>query len=101
MEIFILVGKKERRKGMKPLRKYVVYLENDWEQIVKIGVPAENEEAARKYLEGRGTIVKIDDVSEKTHIPRKNVEALFMMSDFSKVTTGWIIETLRMAGIIF
>lgn len=99
MEIFILVGKKERRKGMKPLRKYVVYLD-DGELIYKLYVPAINEEAAKTYCEGNGDIVAVKDVTEEVKIESQKVTWALHAYGMDKSKIDIILRTLCITGII-
>ena len=98
MEIFILVGKKERRKGMKPLRKYVVYLD-DGEFIYKLYVPAINEEAAKTYCEGNGDIVAVKDVTEEFPILADCVAAALKNYGFGETEMDLILRTLQSVGM--
>ena len=45
------------------MKKYMVYLD-DGRDCYKVAVPAANEKAARKYVEGNGEVIAVKDISE-------------------------------------
>lgn len=45
------------------MKKYMVYMD-DGRDCFKAAIPAANEKAARKYVEGNGEVVAIKDVTE-------------------------------------
>lgn len=83
---------------MKPLRKYVVYLD-DGELIYKLYVPAINEEAAKTYCEGNGDIVAVKDVTERFKIPADCVAAALKNYGFGETEMDLILRTLQITGM--
>lgn len=83
---------------MKPLRKYVVYLD-DGELVYKLYVPAINEEAAKKYCEGNGDIVAVKDVTEEFKITSEHVFNALKNYGFGEMEMGLILRTLQITGI--
>lgn len=45
------------------MKKYMVYMD-DGRDCFKAAIPAANEKAARKYVEGNGEVVAIKDVTK-------------------------------------
>ena len=45
------------------MKKYMVYLD-DGKDCFKVAVPAVNEKAARKYVEGNGEVIAVKDITE-------------------------------------
>lgn len=85
---------------MKRLRKYMVYLEDE-ESLYKVAVPAEDEQAARDYVDGNGEILMIKDLTEenKLRIFSKNVVEALKNYGFSTTQTDLIIRTLEITGV--
>ena len=83
---------------MKPLRKYVVYLD-DGELVYKLYVPAVNEEAAKIYCEDNGDIVAVKDVTEEFPISANCVAAALRNYGFGETEMDLILRTLQTTGI--
>ena len=49
------------------MKKYMVYMD-DGRDCFKAAIPAANEKAARKYVEGNGEVIAIKDVTKEVHV---------------------------------
>ena len=83
---------------MKPLRKYMVYME-DRDSLYKVAVPAINEEAAKKYCEGNGDVVAVKDVTEEFPILADCVAAALKNYGFGETEMDLILRTLQSVGM--
>lgn len=85
---------------MKRLRKYMVYMEDE-DYLYKVAVPAEDEQAARNYVDGNGEVIMIKDLTEenKLRIFSKNVVEALKNYGFSTTQTDLIIRTLEITGV--
>lgn len=83
---------------MKPLRKYMVYME-DRDSLYKVAVPAINEEAAKKYCEGNGDVVAVKDVTEEFPILADCVAAALKNYGFGETEMDLILRTLQITGM--
>ena len=62
------------------MKKYMVYMD-DGRDCFKVAVPANNEKAARKYVEGNGEVIAVKDITEDFPISLDKVaQALKMHS---------------------
>lgn len=80
------------------LKKYFVYIE-DGKRIYKEAVPAETAEAAEKYCEGNGEIIKIKDITEETPIDAVAVAYALSSQGFGEAEIDLITKTLTTTGI--
>jgi len=81
------------------LKKYFVYLD-DGNDVFKIAVPAESEEAAKKFCEGNGEIVKVKEITSEVQIEADAVAyALKKGQNFSETEIDLIVRTLTSTGI--
>lgn len=85
---------------MKQLRKYMVYMEDE-DYLYKVAVPAEDEQAARDYVDGNGEVIMVKDFTEenKVRIFSKNVASALKNYGFSTTQTDLIIRTLEITGM--
>ncbi|WP_454965175.1 hypothetical protein [Filifactor alocis] len=83
---------------MKQLRKYMVYMEDE-DYVYKVAVPAEDEQAARDYVNGNGDVILIKDITEAIKITTENVSTALKKYDFSQTQTDFIVRTLQATGI--
>lgn len=85
---------------MKQLRKYMVYME-DADYLYKVAVPAEDEQAARDYVDGNGEVIMIKDLTEenKLRIFSKNVAEALKNYGFSTTQVDLIVRTLEITRI--
>lgn len=80
------------------LKKYFVYLD-DGNDVLKIAVPAESEEAAKKFCEGNGEIVKVKEITSEVQIEADAVAYALKGQNFSETEIDLIIRTLTSTGI--
>ena len=83
---------------MKQLRKYMVYMEDE-DYVYKVAVPAEDEQAARDYVNGNGDVILIKDITEAIKITTENVSTALKKYDFSQIQIDFIVGTLEATGI--
>ena len=83
---------------MKQLRKYMVYMEDE-DYVYKVAVPAEDEQAARDYVNGNGDVILIKDITEAIKITTENVSTALKKYDFSQIQIDFIVRTLQATGI--
>ena len=83
---------------MKQLRKYMVYMEDE-DYVYIVAVPAEDEQAARDYVNGNGDVILIKDITEAIKITTENVSTALKKYDFSQTQTDFIVRTLQATGI--
>ena len=83
---------------MKQLRKYMVYMEYE-DYVYKVAVPAEDEQAARDYVDGNGDVILIKDITEEVKIYPDNIFAALKNYDFSSTQIDIIVRTLQTTGI--
>ncbi len=80
------------------LKKYFVYLD-DGTDILKIAVPAESKEAAEKFCEGNGEVIKVKDITAEVQITADAVAYALKAQNFSETEIDLIIRTLTSTGI--
>jgi hypothetical protein len=80
------------------MRKYFVYLD-DSRNVYKIAVPAENEKAARKYVEGNGEIIAVKDVTDEMPINHIKVYDALKNAGFGENEADFIVRALQQINI--
>ena len=76
----------------------MVYLD-DGHDCFKTAIPAESEEAARKYVEGNGEIVAIKEVTELYKIDAGYVADALKKDNFNNYAIDFIVRALQRTGI--
>ena len=76
------------------MKKFAVYLE-DRAGVYKIAVPAENEKAARKYVEGNGEIITVKDVTEEYPISAGYIADALTAYGFGEFEKDLVVRALQ------
>lgn len=66
------------------MKKYMVYMD-DGRDCFKVAVPAKDEKAARRYVEGNGEIVAVKDVTEDYPISLDKVTRALKNAGFGQI----------------
>lgn len=66
------------------MKKYMVYLD-DGKDCFKVAVPAVNEKAARKYVEGNGEVIAVKDITEDFPISLDKVVQALKNAQFGQI----------------
>ncbi len=80
------------------LKKYFVYIE-DGKNLFKIAVPAETAEAAEKYCEGNGEIIKVKEITSEVQIAAEAVAYALKDRNFNETEIDLVVRTLTSTGI--
>ena len=80
------------------LKKYLIYLD-DGSDAFRVTVPAANIEAAKKYVQRKGEIVAIKDVTEYYIIGLENIRAALADHGFGSTEIELILRTLEFTGV--
>lgn len=80
------------------MRKYMVYLD-DCDSCCKIAVPAIDEMAARKFVEGNGEVIAVKDVTEDYPIDLNKVAQALRNAQFGWVEIDLILRCLKFNDI--
>ena len=74
---------RQYRKDEVIMKKYMVYMD-DGRDCFKVAVPANNEKAARKYVEGNGEVISVKDVTKETGSGFYNLNTVNSFHSFIK-----------------
>ncbi len=80
------------------MKKYMVYLD-DGRDCFKAAIPAANEKAARKYVEGNGEVIAIKDITEDFPISLDKVTQALKNAEFGQIEIDFIIRCLSFNDI--
>ncbi len=80
------------------MKKYMVYLD-DGRDCYKVAVPAANEKAARKYVEGNGEVIAVKDITEDFPISLDKVVSALKNASFGQIEIDLISRCLQMNDI--
>ena len=72
------------------MKKYMVYMD-DGRDCFKVAVPANNEKAARKYVEGNGEVISVKDVTKDFPISLDKVAQALKNAQFGQIEIDLII----------
>lgn len=75
------------------MKKYMVYIDDDGD-CFKVAIPAENETAARKYVEGNGEVIAVKDVTKDYPISSYKISEALRNSHFKPVEIDFIVRCL-------
>lgn len=84
---------------MKKMNKYMVYVDDGY-NVMKIAVPAHNEEEAKEYVKGSGEIIAVKDASEQYPIDANYLAEVLDESGFGEIEKDLIIRALEITGIV-
>mgnify|MGYP004549276721 CR=1 FL=1 len=84
---------------MKTLRKFVAYLEDNYNHVDKIALTANSITEAKKYLHGNGEIIKIKDISDEYPISLSQVKKALLDANFGDVEISLILRTLQNTNV--
>lgn len=79
-------------------KKYFVYLDYG-DDVLKIAVPAANEKAARKFVEGNGEVIAIKEVTDEIKISSHKVLTALHDAGMNRTEVDFIVRTLNETGI--
>lgn len=77
-------------------KAYIVYLE-DGKNFFKLNVPAENEKAARKFVEGNGDVITVklnEDRNEENPISINYISDALVNAQFGQIEIDLILRAL-------
>lgn len=80
------------------MKKYLVYLD-DSTDCFKVAVPAFDEKAARKYVEGNGEIIAVKDISDDYPIDLNKVVQALRSAQFGQIEIDLITRCLSFSDI--
>lgn len=80
------------------LKKYLVYLD-DSANCFKVAVPAIDEAAARKFVEGNGEVIAVKDVTDDYPIDLCKVAQALHNARFDLIEIDFITRCLRFNNI--
>ena len=80
------------------MRKYMVYLD-DGRDCFKVAVPATNEKAARKYLEGNGEVIAVKDITDDFPISLDKVIQALRNAQFGQTEIDLVARCLSFNDI--
>ena len=80
------------------MKKYMVYMD-DGRECFKVAVPANNEKAARKYVEGNGEVISVKDVTEDFPISLDKVVQALKNAQFGQIEIDLITRCLSFNDI--
>lgn len=81
------------------LGKYFVYVDDD-QDVYKIPMTAESEEAAREYCSDTGEVIAVKDVTEEYQIDSGKVRRALFDAGFSDCEVTWMVRTLMDYSVI-
>ena len=77
------------------MKKFMVYMD-DGKDCFKAAVPAENEQAARKYVEGNGEVIAVKDVSAEWWISLDKIaQALDYTYQYTRELHGHALQNFQ------
>lgn len=80
------------------MKKYMVYLD-DGRDCFKAAIPAANEKAARKYVEGNGEVIAVKDITEDFPISLDKVAQALKNAQFGQIEIDLITRCLSFNDI--
>jgi hypothetical protein len=80
------------------MKKYLVYLD-DSTNCFRVAVPAIDEEAAQKYVEGNGEVIAVKDITDDYPIDLNKVAHALRNAQFGLVEIDLITRCLRFNDI--
>lgn len=80
------------------MKKYMVYID-DGKDCFKVAVPAKNETAARKYVEGNGEVIAVKDITGDFPISLDKVSEALNNVHFGKTEIDLIVRCLSLNSI--
>lgn len=80
------------------MKKYMVYLD-DGRDCYKVAVPAANEKAARKYVEGNGEVIAVKDITDDYPISLDKVVQALRNAQFGQTEIDLITRCLSFNDI--
>lgn len=80
------------------MKKYMVYMD-DGRDCFKAAIPAVNEKAARKYVEGNGEVIAIKDVTKDFPISLYKVAQALKNAQFGQIEIDLITRCLSFNDI--
>lgn len=80
------------------MKKYMVYMD-DGRGCFKDAIPAANEKAARKYVEGNGEVIAIKDVTKDFPISLDKVVQALKNAQFGQIEIDLITRCLSFNDI--
>lgn len=80
------------------MRKYMVYMD-DGRNCFKVAIPATNEKAVRKYVEGNGEVITIKDVTKDFPISLDKVTQALANAQFGQIEIDLIARCLSFNNI--
>lgn len=81
------------------MKKYMVYLDDDGRDCFKAAIPAANEKAARKYVEGNGEVIAVKDITEDFPISLDKVAQALKNAQFGQIEIDLITRCLSFNDI--
>lgn len=75
------------------MKKYMVYMD-DGRDCFKVAVPANNEKAVRKYVEGNGEVIAVKDITEDFPISLDKVAQALKNAQFGQIEIDLITRCL-------
>ena len=81
------------------LKKYFVYLDDGSDDVLKVAIPAKNENDARDYCNGNGEVIAVREVSERYPIDADAVAKALINAGFGQTETDLITRTLQRTRI--
>lgn len=79
-------------------RKYLIYMD-DGQDCFKAPVPAENEQAARRYVNGNGEVIAVKDITDDCPISSNKVSTALRNAGFGQTEIMLIIRALEETDI--
>ena len=84
---------------------FMVYIDGGTDQngndiLMKIAVPAKDEQDARDYVAGNGDIVAVRDVSDEDRISSSRVYDALEKANFTQHEIDYIVRTLQRTEIV-
>lgn len=80
------------------MKKYMAYMD-DGRDCFKAAIPAPNEKAARKYVEGNGEVIAIKDVTQDFPISLDKVVQALKNAQFGQIEIDLITRCLSFNDI--
>lgn len=84
------------------MKKYMVYLDDGkdcFKAAIPAAIPAANEKAARKYVEGNGEVIAVKDITEDFPISLDKVAQALKNAQFGQIEIDLITRCLSFNDI--
>ena len=78
------------------MKKYVVYID-DGEKCYKMAIPATSKASAKKYVQGNGDIISIEET--QCYISLEKVAQALIKANFGEMEVDFITRTLSQTDI--